>query len=108
MNDKPKVNYKTVTLPEREEMISRLEAVDPNPRLWASFYPNLLKHAGKEIMADNIAGMMAVAVAKLINAGYEELGLTIMNGLATRLINALVDDPEVARRASFTLCDWTG
>jgi hypothetical protein len=92
------MNEKTITLPDREDMLKRLLGVCDMSHMEERFYPILLKNAGQERVASGVVMMLALAIHD-----YTEGMPAMMSGLiymeAPNFIDALVDDKEVAEQA---------
>lgn len=98
------MSEKTVTLPEKEEMLRRLVEVNDEPHFKERFYPILLKSAGQERVAEGIVMMLSLAIHDYV-VGMPPIMANLMYMQAPRFIDALVSDPEVAEQAKSFLSE---
>ena len=56
------MNKKTVTLPDRDEMLKRLLKVSNDSHAQERFYPILLQSAGRVLVAQGVVMMLALAI----------------------------------------------
>lgn len=54
---------KRITLPDHEEMLRRLVAVDDNDHLQERFYPILLQSAGRQLVGQGVVMMFTLAIS---------------------------------------------
>ena len=87
---------KTVTLPQRDDMLARLKGVMNEPHAEHGFYPLLLRHAGQPKMPEGIALMFVLAITDYTRGMPDALamGLDLM---LPRFVAAIVDDEDVRR-----------
>lgn len=55
-------NEELITLPDKEEMLVRLTAIDDTPRLVKKFYPLLLEQAGQQKYRSGVELMVKLAI----------------------------------------------
>ena len=91
-----------ITLPNREEMMERLLKVNDASHLQQKFYPHLLKHAGQERVPHGIVVMLALAINDY-TTGMPAIMVNSMYMQATKFIEALVVDPEIAGKTNTIL-----
>lgn len=92
------MNEKTITLPNRDEMLQRLLKVNDISHLQERFYPILLKSAGQERVAQGVVLMLMLAIHDYIK-GMPKVMEGVMCMQAPQFIDALVEDHEVAEQA---------
>lgn len=85
---------KTITLPEREDMLRRLKSVMDEPHAVERFYPLILKNAGRELVGMGVVMMLQLAVADY-TADLPPIMGTLVQMNVDDYITALVDDEEV-------------
>ena len=88
-----------IVLPDAEEIMRRLMAVDDNAYLASAFYPLIAKEANRELVADGVVLMFGVKILNFQEAGNEPILSFILNTKVPRFIDALVDDRGVAEKA---------
>ena len=94
-----------VKLPEKKEMLKRLEeVVGESPEFQEHLYPLLTRHAGKTVAPEGVALNLATAFR-----AYEQNAPTEKNGRtedlwrqADTFIDALVSNKEAAKKAKRT------
>jgi uncharacterized membrane-anchored protein YjiN (DUF445 family) len=92
------MNKKKVTLPDRDEMLKRLLKVSSDPHAQNRFYPILLQSAGQELVAHGVVMMIVLAIYDYTNNMSPAMS-NLMYMQAPRIIEALVDDEEIATEA---------
>lgn len=98
---------RVMTLPDKEEMLKRLIAVDDNDHLKERFYPSLLGHASSAKVAVGICMIINCAIYDYCE-GMPEIMLAIMFMKAPAHIDALCDDKEIAEEAKAFLKEAIG
>ena len=91
------MTYKTVVLPERDDMLGRLKGAIDEPHIEQGFYSLLLAHAGEEKAAPEGVAMMLVLAMADYATGLPEVMWRTLNVALPRFIAALVDDEDVRR-----------
>lgn len=89
------VEDRLITLPNADEMLKRLIAINSHERLVRDFYPLLLEDAGMEKVAIGVFLMITQAIDEYAEGQHPAVG-TILSAGAHRFVPVLVDDPEVA------------
>ncbi|HYE59749.1 MAG TPA: hypothetical protein VEA18_01025 [Candidatus Kapabacteria bacterium] len=102
---------KTIVLPDREEMLRRLKAADPDRYHEERLFPLFLKSAGRTLNATGVALMYElISYAYTFERQQPPAAYDMMLMAADKYIDALVDDPEVAVEAKSqvagTLKNW--
>ena len=92
------MNKKTVTLPDRDEMLKRLLKVSDNSHAQERFYPILLQSAGRVLVAQGVVMMLTLAIYDYTE-GMPPMMTNLMYMQAPHIIEALVDDKEIADQA---------
>src|SRR3989344_5470785 len=92
------MSEKIITLPNREEMLQRLLKVNDDSHAQEKFYPILLAEAGRELVAQGVVMMLALAIHDYTE-GLPPVMVSLMYMHAPRFIDALVDDVETAKEA---------
>jgi hypothetical protein len=87
---------KRITLPAREEMLSKLIAAESSNHIVQNFYPKLLDHAGQGKVACGVAVILNMAIIEYCDSA---ILLAAMQLRAPEFIDALIDDAEVAAEA---------
>lgn len=87
-----------IILPDAEEMLKRLVAVDDQPHFQERFYPILLRYAGTEKVAGGVVMMLTMAIYDYTQ-GMPPLVAFLMHREVPQWIDALVTDPKVAEAA---------
>ena len=90
------VTEKKITLPPKEEMLSKLIGVDNNIRLQEVFYPSLLKRAGKEMGPYGYAQMFNIALGELSKQFEKQEVVSVVRAEVASFVDALIDDKEFA------------
>lgn len=88
---------KIIILPDREEMLRRLVAVNDSSHYQERFYPILLKQAGQERVAEGIVLMLSLAVHEY-TAGMHHQMANLLFMEVPDFIDALIDDKEAAEK----------
>lgn len=89
---------KTVTIPERDELLARLCAIDDDPHLVERLYPLLLKVAGQRRVGAGIAVHLALCAADY-GTGQPHIMYTVMSMRLWIFIPAFTDDPDAQAEA---------
>ncbi|MEU3504271.1 hypothetical protein ABZ726_27205 [Streptomyces hundungensis] len=95
----------TVTMPDRAEMMRRLEAVDDEINMSQRFYPLIAKKAGATLSGRGIALALRLAVADYVGAGLPPVMAGVLDRLLPEYVEALVDDPGVRSDALAALAE---
>jgi len=92
---------KVVTLPSAEEIMSRLRKVDmgANDYMAERFYPLIVQEAGRELVAQGVVMMLTLKIHDFMSSGYPPVMTGILHMYVPQLIDALVDDKEIAEEA---------
>lgn len=85
---------KTITLPEHDDMLRRLLAVEDDPHAQEQFYPLLLKSAGREQTGAGVVMMLTIAIQDYTE-GMPPVVRRVVQMRIREYVVALVDDPEV-------------
>ena len=93
---------KVINLPNKDDMLERLKAVDAGSHVVEQFYPILLKNAGQERVAQGVVMMLVLAIHDYAK-GLPPMMSTLMMMNAPRYIDALVGDADVAQEAKDAL-----
>lgn len=94
--------YKFALLPERDEILLRLQKVANTEHLHQRFYPKLIWIlSGKQAQGPSLAWLFIFAIEDYVKEDSElsGMGMLMMCELALQWIDAIVDDPEVANTA---------
>jgi hypothetical protein len=97
MNKKDNV----VILPNAEEIMNRLKKVNmgANDYMMERFYPLIAQEAGRELVAQGVVMMLTLKIYDFMQSGYPPSMEGILHMYVPQLIDALVDDKEVAQEA---------
>jgi len=92
---------KVVTLPSAEEIMSRLKKVDMGAKEYMEerFFPLICQEAGRELVAQDVVMMFTLKIYDFMQSGYPPVMTGILHMYVPQLIDALVDDKEVAEEA---------
>lgn len=92
---------KVVTLPSAEEIMSRLSKVEmgANDYMAERFYPLIAHEAGRELVAQGVVMMLTLKIHDFMSSGYPPVMTGILHMYVPQLIDALVDDKDVAEEA---------
>lgn len=98
------MSKKKAKLPERQQMLQQLIAMNSSQYLQEKFYPLVLEYAGQEKTANDIASMLITAICKFAvddagsNPGIipSARAARIIREQGPNLVDALVDDSGVA------------
>ena len=90
-----------VTLPNSEETMSRLAKVEmgANDYMAERFYPLIAQAAGRELVAQGVVMMLTLKIHDFVSSGYPPVMSGILHMYIPQLIDALVDDKDVAKEA---------
>ncbi len=88
----------TTTLPQADEMLKRLMAVDKWPILIRSYYPAIVEAAGAELNSHGIVMLLLNATAEVDEVADSRVSAPLY-GMIPRYIDAIVDDAGVATEA---------
>lgn len=88
----------TFTLPNKDEMLARLKAVDDNSHLQQKFYPRLLKDAGSQKVPMGVVMMLTLAIHDYTQ-GMPPMMANILSMRVPDFIDALIPDPKAAAEA---------
>ena len=91
-------NPKIITVPEAEELMQRLIAVDNNQHMIEQFYPRLMPLAGENRVGAGIAVALTLAVSDY-TAGQPVFMAATMQMRMHEFVGAFTDDPEVRAEA---------
>lgn len=91
----------TIILPDKEEILSRLNNIAPDPYLDERFYPLIAQSAGLELVAEGIVMMFGLKIYDFMHSGgqYPPIIEFTLSQLVPRFIDALIDNKTVAERA---------
>lgn len=97
MNKKDNV----VVLPNAEEIMNRLKKVNmgANDYMTERFFPFIAQEAGRELVAQGVVMMLTLKIYDFMQSGYPPAMEGILHMYVPQLIDALVDDKEVAEEA---------
>jgi hypothetical protein len=84
-----------ITLPERDDMLARLTAIDDEQHLVRRFYPKILKAAGQQRAAGGVVMLVQLAIVDYMEGMPAVLGQVMMLR-RDQFVLALIDD-ETAR-----------
>lgn len=92
---------KVVTLPSAEEIMNRLKKVEmgANDYMAERFYPLIAQEAGRELVAQGVVMMLTLKIHDFMSSGYPPIMTGILHMYVPQLIDALVDDKDVAEEA---------
>jgi len=92
---------KVVTLPSAEEIMSRLSKVEmgANDYMAERFYPLIAQEGGRELVAQGVVMMLTLKIHDFMSSGYPPVMTGILHMYVPQLIDALVDDKDVAEEA---------
>jgi hypothetical protein len=93
---------KVVTLPSSKEIMERLQKVDmgANDYMSERFYPLIAREGGHELVAQGVVMMLTLKIYDFMkDGGYPPMMESILHLHVPRLIDALIDDKEVATEA---------
>lgn len=92
---------KVVTLPSAEEIMSRLSKVEMGASDYMAerFYPLIAQEAGRELVAQGVVMMLTLKIHDFMSSGYPPVMTGILHMYVPQLIDALVDDKEIAEEA---------
>lgn len=92
---------KVVTLPSAEEIMSRLNKVEMGASDYMAkrFYPLIAQEAGRELVAQGVVMMLTLKIHDFVSSGYPPVMSGILHMYVPQLIDALVDDKDVAEEA---------
>ena len=101
MNEK--ASRQIITLPSAEEIMRRLKKVEKmgaRDYMAERFYPLIAQEAGLELVAQGVVMMLTLKIDDFISSGgYSPFMTGILHRYVPRLIDALVDDKDVAKEA---------
>jgi len=92
---------KVVTLPSAEEIMSRLQKVDmgANDYMTERFFPLIAQEASRELVAQGVVMMLMLKIHDFMSSGYPPAMIGILHMYVPQLIDALVDNKEIAEEA---------
>lgn len=92
---------KTFTMPTTEELMRRLSQVDmgANDYMREQFYPLIASEGGCELVAAGLVTMLTLKINDFVRSGYPPAMEEILHMYVPQIIDAIVDDPEVAKEA---------
>lgn len=107
------MSKKKAKLPERQQMLQQLIAMNSSQYLREKFYPLVLEYAGQEKTANDIASMLITAICKFAvddagsNPGIipSARAARIIREQGPNLVDALVDDSGVADMSKRIISD---
>jgi hypothetical protein len=88
----------TLVLPDRDDMLRRLNSVLDDPHAEAGLYPRLLKHAGQQKQPEGVVVMFMLAIADYTEGLPPAVAVTLDIALP-RFIGALIDDEGLRQEA---------
>lgn len=94
MNTEPKI----ITIPDADELLRRLIAIDDEPHLEERFYPRLLPLAGQERVGRGIVVALTLAVADYTE-GMPPFMRTALEMRLHEFLPAFTDDADVLAEA---------
>ena len=86
----------TIVLPERDDMLARLTAVDDTPHTVSGLYPMLLEHAGQDKTPEAVALMFILASGDYTE-GQPPASRRTLDITLPLLVAAIVDDEDARR-----------
>lgn len=92
---------KVVTLPSEEEIMARLKEVDMGAKGYMAerFYPLIAQEGDRELVAGGVVMMLTLKIHDFVASGYPPNTAGILHLYVPALIDALVDDQEIAEEA---------
>jgi hypothetical protein len=99
--DTPTPPLKTITLPDRDNMLRRLRTVSSDRYMEERFFPHILKSAGHELAGEGVVNMLQLAIMDFAQDMPPTVGSTLQLSVDA-YITALVDDKE-AREAALAM-----
>ena len=93
---------KVVTLPDGQEIMERLKKVymGDGDYMAENFFPMIAKEGGHELVAAGVVIMLTLKIYDFIkDGGYSPMMKGILHMYVPQLIDALIDDKEVATEA---------
>lgn len=88
---------RAITLPDAGEIIQRLVRDFESPELQRDFYPSLARElGGKSLNALGINDIIQAAIKNFLERGYAGVWVGIIQRQGLLMIDALIDDGEVA------------
>lgn len=91
-------DIRTITLPDRDEMLRRLLKADSDSHLVAKFYPLILEHAGEKLDGPSVVNILTLAIAVYVEACSAPMYTALEIRLRTFLA-ALIDDEQALQEA---------
>lgn len=91
-------NANSFFLPQKDEMLQRLLAVDDNNHLQQSFYPMLLKYAGQSKVAAGVVLLLQLAIYDYTKDLPPMMGVLVEMKM-NDFIDALIRDEDFAKEA---------
>jgi hypothetical protein len=88
----------TTVLPQHDELLSRLTAVDSEPHMVERFYPHILTSAGQEKTGLGVALALTLAASDYTDGMPPVLARVVLLRLPS-FVRAIVDDPQVQAEA---------
>lgn len=94
-------DQKTMILPDREELLARLNSIDSDAYLNEHLYPLILKDAGQAKSGPAILGMVVLANQEYFEALPKDINLVKKKATPSGLARAIIgqDNPEVLEDA---------
>ena len=96
------MSQRRATLPSKQEMMLRLNAIDDDIHLQQRLYPHLAESAGLEMVADSIAITVALSIFAFTRHKPVEVKNRV-NMLAPHIVDAIVDDRVIAMDTKHSL-----
>ncbi len=93
---------KVITLPQRDEMLARLLAVNDDVKLRARFYPKILDYAGSAKTAQSV-GMILMHAYHTYSDYLPDMEAICLHIELPDFVDAIAPDAEVARDAKVFL-----
>lgn len=90
---------KIITLPNAQEIVSRLTKAYDDAYMAERFYPLIAQEAGRELVAEGVVMMLALKIHDFVASGYPPVMTGILHMYVPQFIDALVDDKDVAETA---------
>lgn len=92
---------KVVTLPNAQEIMERLKKVGmgADDYMAERFYPLIAAEGGRELVAQGVVMMLTLKIHDFVHSGYPPVMEGILHMYVPQLIDALVNDPEIAKEA---------
>jgi len=92
---------KVVTLPDEQEIMERLKKMEmgANDYMAERFYPLIAQEAGRELVAQGVVLMLTLKIHDFLSSGYPSVMTGLLHMYVPQLIDALVDDKDVAEEA---------